>query len=761
MAGDSDIGIKVIADTAGFTGAMGQVNVAVASFKDRCADLNNQLRAVGQSMPTVEAATQKIGFATAGATQEYIRLGHEAMTGNFSRIPGSLIVLASRLGGLGAILSGVTAGMVGWAAAIGVSLYGLYEWIAAIDKLKNTQMTVAGAMDMAGQSLSYNSEQIKKNIDAMRQYQSISNAEAQSIAVDFARSGAALGDLQNKLINYIDAWRQLTGEKNADAAVHNMIKMFSEPAKAAQELADKYPGLISQDDALRISQEQTSLGAQKAAEDLLTIVGPGLQRFGQEYVEPQIGLWERLKRAMDSVGDHPFGGNRSSPGLNVTPPTGSDQIASEEAIKKQQADMADNKAVGEGLAIAKEVHGAESEIVQLKAKRLALENDINAAMRRGDDNSAATMESAQADVDAKILAEQKRLDAAGVAAAKEAQREKMEIAKQDISTTKEIGSINLQTEKDNLQAEVDLGKITKQQELATLKQYAEDEYQINLQALNDEQNIAGLTLAQKHDLYDKIEVLNAQHQQKMAEINQQAAKAEQQEYKKLEETIDQAMDSMLTGVLQGTQTWRQAMTKLFDNLAISFIEMEAKKLVHFIMTQTMMTGAQVAGDVARTTSSMTAAEAGFLAHATMAKSDIGISAGQAAANVYADVSAIPYVGWLLAPPAAAAAFVAVEAFGSGFSASGGFDVPMGVNPMTQLHSQEMVLPANLANNVRNMTEGSSGGNTTVNFNVNAIDSQGVADFFNNNGEYIAAAVNDQIRNGHPALSPNNLSSGRY
>jgi hypothetical protein len=47
-------------------------------------------------------------------------------------------------------------------------------------------------------------------------------------------------------------------------------------------------------------------------------------------------------------------------------------------------------------------------------------------------------------------------------------------------------------------------------------------------------------------------------------------------------------------------------------------------------------------------------------------------AGSAAAAIYDDVSQIPHVGWVLAPPAAAAAFAAVAAF----SAEGGMlEVP--------------------------------------------------------------------------------------
>lgn len=50
--------------------------------------------------------------------------------------------------------------------------------------------------------------------------------------------------------------------------------------------------------------------------------------------------------------------------------------------------------------------------------------------------------------------------------------------------------------------------------------------------------------------------------------------------------------------------------------------------------------------------------------------------------------------------------------GSRPSAKGGFDIPSGVNPLTQLHEKEMVLPQKLADSVRNMT----GGGGAININ---------------------------------------------
>jgi hypothetical protein len=67
------------------------------------------------------------------------------------------------------------------------------------------------------------------------------------------------------------------------------------------------------------------------------------------------------------------------------------------------------------------------------------------------------------------------------------------------------------------------------------------------------------------------------------------------------------------------------------------------------------------------------------------------------------VAAVPFVGPALAAAAAAETEAALTAMAAPLlAARGGFDVPSGINPLTQLHEQEMVLPASLANPFRNM-----------------------------------------------------------
>jgi hypothetical protein len=90
------------------------------------------------------------------------------------------------------------------------------------------------------------------------------------------------------------------------------------------------------------------------------------------------------------------------------------------------------------------------------------------------------------------------------------------------------------------------------------------------------------------------------------------------------------------------------------------------------------------------------------------------------------------------------------------SAQGGWAVPS-LGPdgvLAQLHSNEMVLPANISQGFQAMlaassnTNGSGGGSGgSVVVNISAIDSQDVKRFFHSNGNLLVAALNRATRNG--------------
>ncbi|HUZ72678.1 MAG TPA: hypothetical protein VMU87_06815, partial [Stellaceae bacterium] len=105
----------------------------------------------------------------------------------------------------------------------------------------------------------------------------------------------------------------------------------------------------------------------------------------------------------------------------------------------------------------------------------------------------------------------------------------------------------------------------------------------------------------------------------------------------------------------------------------------------------------------------------------------------AAANTYASVSAIPGVGWILAPAAAAGAFAAVMAFDTG-----SWSVPATMPAI--VHAGEMIIPADMAASIRG--GGGLGGSVTVNLGgISNIDARSVAQLFNSPTLLRSLAVN--------------------
>lgn len=92
----------------------------------------------------------------------------------------------------------------------------------------------------------------------------------------------------------------------------------------------------------------------------------------------------------------------------------------------------------------------------------------------------------------------------------------------------------------------------------------------------------------------------------------------------------------------------------------------------------------------------------------LALAGIGVKAAEAGAGAAASQAAIPIVGPSMALAAMAATAAAVMGLGASLpSAARGWDIPSGINPIAQLHEQEMVLPAEQAQVIRDMASGNA------------------------------------------------------
>jgi hypothetical protein len=250
-------------------------------------------------------------------------------------------------------------------------------------------------------------------------------------------------------------------------------------------------------------------------------------------------------------------------------------------------------------------------------------------------------------------------------------------------------------------------------------------YAINLQAMQakaDQFDGNREKIAQNNA---DIEQLERDHQTRMLHLKSEALVEENRDRVAATDTIKSGFENSIAGMLQGTMTLKQGLQGVWTSVLQAFSQFIAKKVVMWAMGETVQTAATVAGNTTRVASGWWAAAQSVMASAWSAIKTIAIKAWEVAASVYSAIAGIPYVGPFLAPVMAVAAGAAVIGFaGHIASAEGGYDIPAGVNPITQLHEREMVLPAEQADAVRDMAGGGGGGGGNLNVTLSGTPMKG-------------------------------------
>ncbi len=191
--------------------------------------------------------------------------------------------------------------------------------------------------------------------------------------------------------------------------------------------------------------------------------------------------------------------------------------------------------------------------------------------------------------------------------------------------------------------------------------------------------------------------------------------------------------TFINGMITGNQTAAQAFSKMVTDMANQFLQGLEKQLSAFIEKKLMEVFIHESAE-------KTKDAANQASHAKEGER----TAFSAAKHAYDSVVGTPYVGHILAPIAAAAAFAGVAALGS---AEGGQYLVPGPQ-LTMLHAQEMVLPAGLAGRMRDVIDGGGGGGAGavhVHMNVNAIDSSSFKDTLGKHGHMIGELVTKAMK----------------
>ncbi|MFZ2988076.1 hypothetical protein [Ideonella sp.] len=219
----------------------------------------------------------------------------------------------------------------------------------------------------------------------------------------------------------------------------------------------------------------------------------------------------------------------------------------------------------------------------------------------------------------------------------------------------------------------------------------------------------------------QLEALEVQHQAAMGQIKGKAAVEGAAKQEQFFQSLQQGFSKLTESLMQKTFTWRGAFSTVLQGLRKNFAQMGADMLVNWVKTHLQMQAVSK----------------------TSTLEQIHQNAMKAASAAFSAVAGIPYVGPTLAPVAAAAAYAGTMAFAS---AEGGYDIPAGTNPLTQLHAREMVLPAKHADVIRSMADGGGGGGGELTVHIHALDGASVERVLMGNQSELARAIQTAHRN---------------
>ncbi|MCV2452443.1 phage tail protein [Acinetobacter johnsonii] len=297
-----------------------------------------------------------------------------------------------------------------------------------------------------------------------------------------------------------------------------------------------------------------------------------------------------------------------------------------------------------------------------------------------------------------------------------------------------IAQRSYEIDKANIQAEFDAKKISNVQKARLEKELEDKLREIKRRGLEDrlalENQMSGISGNQGNQNQIMNNISDLDTDQKVADTKQVGVLSDAQmkdfedKFGSLTSRMSGLWDKGIQAMMNGTLTWKNAMNAIFTELAGAFVQSMitapmkkyaaslATRLavkLGFIKTETAaevagqaaQTGAVVAGETTKTIATSTGALARLAIKAGEAIKSIMMYAWEAMAGAFKAMVSIPYIGPVLAVAAGASALALVGGLaGKIKSARGGYDIPAGVNPVTQLHEEEMVLPKQHANTIR-------------------------------------------------------------
>lgn len=338
---------------------------------------------------------------------------------------------------------------------------------------------------------------------------------------------------------------------------------------------------------------------------------------------------------------------------------------------------------------------------------------------------------------------------------KEQQKEDDDALTQKSVTAK--GELAVEVEKNKTR--LALGEITNQEMLSLNKEAADKEYQIQLDLLQQKSALYDQDVIKQAAVLKQIEALSQAHELELAKIDQQAAANTRATWDAAFSPMTSAFSTAINGIIQGTNTLQNAVKKAAQSMVLSYADAGVKMLADQAKTSAMrMIG--LTSDATKETAleqglaalkkalgmetAATEVSTAKVAAAGVIPAEAATAAGAAASSV----AGIPIVG----PGLAAAAYAETMNMvmgGLGVASSAGGDWNVGSDRLNFVHKNETILPAHIAQPMREAFSGGAGIGGDTHLHVHAVDAPSVERLFRDNGHLLAREMRRQARNFAP------------
>ena len=301
-----------------------------------------------------------------------------------------------------------------------------------------------------------------------------------------------------------------------------------------------------------------------------------------------------------------------------------------------------------------------------------------------------------------------------------------------------IADTNLARQRAAIEGGASTGRISAAQEIAEEQSLADRKWEIDQEYFQKKLSAADGDAKPQEKLNEQELLEYEKYLTDKQKLDDDAIRASQRAWQSIVAPIESAIDKSVTGIIIGTTTVQRAVANLAQSVLGEFVSAGVKSLFGALIGTATGGGAE------------NGLFGGLLSGVFGRIFGGGLFSGSDDFDAFGGIGAARESGGGLLS-SLFAGIGSLFAFAKGGvvpSAQGGWAVPT-LGPggvLAQLHSNEMVLPANISQGLQTMLA-DGGSNHTFNIGINAVDAASVARLFASNGSVLVAALNKALRNG--------------